>query len=85
MSVHYFLAYRPVLKRCHAGLYGRSARNKTAKKKKPTPWLPELPDRLEDTRSFLVGFRTSGCQVIDRRLPDTFGKGTCQIEFAGYV
>ena len=29
----------------------------------------------------LAGFQPPVCQVIDRRLSDTFGKGVCQIEF----
>ena len=31
--------------------------------------------------SGLAGFQPPVCQVIDRRLSDTFGKGVCQIEF----
>ena len=32
-------------------------------------------------QKLLAGFQPPVCQVIDRRLPDTFGKGMCQIEF----
>lgn len=32
-------------------------------------------------QKLLAGFQPPVCQVIDRRLSDTFGKGVCQIEF----
>ena len=70
----------PVLARCHAGLFTEDLREIRLRRKSDTGGYLRYR-QIGGYQELLAGFQSPVGQVIDRRLPDTFGKGVCQIEF----
>ena len=70
----------PVLARCHAGLFTEDLREIRLRRKADAGGYLSYR-QIGGYQKLLAGFQPPVCQVIDRRLPDTFGKGMCQIEF----
>ena len=70
----------PVLVRCHAGLFTEDLREIRLRRKPDTGGYLRYR-QIGGYQKLLAGFQPPVCQVIDRRLSDTFGKGVCQIEF----
>ena len=70
----------PVLARCHAGLFTEDLREIRLRRKADAGGYLSYR-QIGGHQKPLAGFQPPVCQVIDRRLSDTFGKGVCQIEF----
>ena len=70
----------PVLARCHAGLFTEDLREIRLRRKADAGGYLSYR-QIGGYQKPLAGFQPPVCQVIDRRLSDTFGKGVCQIEF----
>ena len=70
----------PVLAWCHAGLFAEDLREIRLRRKSDTGGYLRYR-QIGGYQKLFTGFQPPVCQVIDRRLPDTFSKGVSQVEF----